>query len=96
VLEAQNRYAPCNRSIPFPDLEGMLASLGPGLRTVSGVNKSLGGMCLLILLFVGAALGRFLPLNQRVDDPLVLPFPIHPKAERVCLWSLTLSIIARE
>jgi hypothetical protein len=37
-----------------------------------------------------------LPLNERVDDPLVLTFPIHPKAERVCLWSLTLSIIARE
>jgi hypothetical protein len=39
---AQNRYFRFNRSIPFLPLEGMPASLGPGLRTVSGATRSLG------------------------------------------------------
>jgi hypothetical protein len=41
-LGAQNRYFRFNRSIPFLPLEGKPASLGPGLRTVSGAERSLG------------------------------------------------------
>jgi hypothetical protein len=39
---AQNRYFRFNCSIPFLPLEGMPASLGPGLRTASAAERSLG------------------------------------------------------
>jgi hypothetical protein len=41
-LSPQNRYACFNRPISFLALEGVPASLGPGLRTVSGAKRSLG------------------------------------------------------
>jgi hypothetical protein len=44
ILEPQNRCAHCNRSIPYLPVEGVPASLGPGLRTVRGAKRSLGGM----------------------------------------------------
>ena len=41
MSESRNRYKRFNRSFPLP-LEGVPASLGPGLRTASGAKRSLG------------------------------------------------------
>jgi hypothetical protein len=42
ILEPQNRYVRFNRFIRFLPLEGVPASLGPGLRTVSGAVRIRG------------------------------------------------------
>ena len=41
ILSPQYRYVRCNRFIRSLHREGMPASLGPGLRTVSGAGRSL-------------------------------------------------------
>ncbi len=41
MCEPRNRYKCFNHSIPSP-LEGVPASLGPGLRTASGAKRNLG------------------------------------------------------
>jgi hypothetical protein len=42
ILEPQNRFVRFNRFIRFLPLEGVPASLGPGLRTVSGAVRIRG------------------------------------------------------
>jgi hypothetical protein len=42
IVEPQNRYARFNRFISTLPLEGIPASRGPGLRTASGAERSLG------------------------------------------------------
>jgi hypothetical protein len=43
ILEPQSRYARFNCSIRYLPREGMPANVGPGLRTASGAERSLGG-----------------------------------------------------